>query len=200
MTCVWECLNVSHCFFFLKIVINCQIFTIQSQLPKSAAAGFYSYEIKAKEVTGLFENAATFSNKSNSNRVWIWFYNKIRWKSISFVCFRSSNTPFFVFSEVGLLVCFGALSCWKPRCVCHKLHILCQKVIQVLRQPPEHPATGRFEGHRDVVWQKRNERLITIYMDCFCLTLKLMIWNNSAWQMRRKQKNLGWGKYLFTAL
>lgn len=154
-------------FFFLKIVIHCQISTIQSQLPKSAVACFNSSKIKAQEVTELSENAATFSNKFQLQQsVNMILQDPVPWKTIRFVCFRSSNTPLF-FSGVDLLVCFGLLSRWKPRCVRNKLHILCQKVIQILWQPPEHPTNRRFEGHRDVVWQKRTDCFIKIYTDCF---------------------------------
>lgn len=150
------CLGMFKCltlfFSFLKIVINCQIFTIQSQLWKECCSlFFYSYKIKAQEVTELFENAATFSNKfqlqlnveydftirsSAVNLYHSCLFQIIKHTFLSLFCF---------FSEVDLLVCFGWLSCWKARCVCHKLHILCQKGIQVLRQPQT--------SHQEKVWR-----------------------------------------------
>lgn len=92
-------------FFFLKIVINCQISTIQSQLLKSAAACFYSYKIKAQEVTELLEMQRHLATNSNSNRVGIRFYNKIQ-------CCGKASILFVPDHQTHLCFFFQGWTCW----------------------------------------------------------------------------------------
>lgn len=109
------------------------------------------------------------------------------WKSIRFVSDHQTHLSLF-FSEVDLLVCFGSLSCWKPRCVCTNYTFFVKRSFRS-SDSPRTSHHQKVRGPLGCCLAKERWAFHQNLHGLFLSNIKIcqMIWNNSLWQISRKK-------------